>query len=81
MDKRQQLRQALVGYNTALKFGTMIVVSVSCSLAAGLFLDRQLGTMPWLTLILMLVGIIFSNYAIYKVAARMNEPDSRKEVD
>jgi F0F1-type ATP synthase assembly protein I len=81
LDKRRHARQALAGYNLALKFGTMFMVSICCSLAAGLFLDRQLGTTPWLMLILMLAGLVFSNYAIYKVASRMNKPDSHKEVD
>lgn len=81
MSKKRQVQQAVVGYNLALKFGTMIIVSILCSLFAGIFLDKQLGTAPWLMLGLMLIGIVFSTYAIYRVASRMNESETDKEVD
>ena len=78
MSKNQHVRQAVIGYNIALKFGIMISLSVLCSLFAGIFIDKQLGTTPWFMLALMLAGIVFSTYAVYRVASRMNEPDNNK---
>jgi F0F1-type ATP synthase assembly protein I len=80
LEKSKHVRAALIGYNLVLKFGVMITLPIFCSLFAGIFLDKKLGTTPWLMLLLMLIGIAFSTYAIYRVASRISEPDHTKEV-
>ena len=79
MDKGKQLREAAIGYNLVIKFGVMLMLPIFCSLFSGIFLDKKLGTTPWLTLILMLGGMVFSIYAVYKVASRMTKPDQNEE--
>jgi len=71
----------MVGYNLALKFGTMLIVPIFCSLFAGIALDRRLGTTPWFMFGLMFPALAFSVYAVYRVAARMNESGTDEEVD
>jgi len=81
LSKKPQIRQAFVGYSTALKFGLMLVLPVFCGLFAGIFLDRTFGTAPWFMLMLMLFSIIFGPYAVYRVATRRNKSGQNKEVD
>lgn len=64
------MRRFVTGYNLALKFSLMLTCSTLGSLFAGIYLDRWLGTKPWLMLVLMFVGIIFGAYAVYRVATR-----------
>jgi len=59
-----------VGYNLALKFTIMLAGPILVGLGCGIWLDRQLQTTPWLMLILMVIGFIFSIYAVYRVATR-----------
>ncbi|MFQ5613461.1 MAG: AtpZ/AtpI family protein [Anaerolineae bacterium] len=59
-----------VGYGLVLKFSSILVCSVLGSLFAGIYLDRWLGTKPWLMLILMVAGIAFGTYTVYQVATR-----------
>ncbi|MFN8457343.1 MAG: AtpZ/AtpI family protein [Anaerolineae bacterium] len=62
----KKYREALVGYRLAIQISSILVCSVFGSLFGGIWLDRQLGTRPWLMLILMIVGIIFATYTIYR---------------
>jgi len=65
-----KLERFAVGYNLALKFTIMLACPVLAGLGGGIWLDRQLQTTPWLMLILMVIGFIFSIYAVYRVATR-----------
>ena len=65
-----KFRQAAIGYNLALKFGVMLACPVIGALFAGIFLDKQFGSAPWIMLLCMMVGLIFSVYAVYRVTTR-----------
>ena len=80
MNRKPHLQRAFAGYNLALKFGIMITLPVFCSLFAGIFLDKTLNTAPWLMLIFMPIGFVFSIYAVYRVSSQINKPRPKKEV-
>ncbi len=56
----------LVGYYLAMQISSILLCSVFGSLGAGLWLDKTLGTLPWLTLVLMILGIAFAMFTIYR---------------
>ncbi len=56
----------LVGYYLAMQISSILLCSVFASLGVGLWLDKTLGTLPWLTLILMILGIAFAMLTIYR---------------
>jgi F0F1-type ATP synthase assembly protein I len=57
---------ALEGYHLALQISSILLCSVFGSLFGGIWLDRKLGTAPWLMLILMVVGLVIATYIIYR---------------
>lgn len=57
----------LKGYHLAMQISGTLVCSVFGSLLGGIWLDRKLGTTPWLMLILMILGIAFAMYTIYRI--------------
>jgi F0F1-type ATP synthase assembly protein I len=67
----KDIGRAIVGYDLAFKFAMMLVCPIFGSFFAGIFIDRKLGTTPWLMFLLVTVGMAFSIYAVYRVAARM----------
>ncbi|MFQ5577786.1 MAG: AtpZ/AtpI family protein [Anaerolineae bacterium] len=75
----KNFRQFAIGYNLALKFGIMVSCPVLGSLFAGIFLDKKLGTTPWIMLALMVVGLGFSVYAVYRVATRTQDSNQTTE--
>lgn len=64
----KKYREALAGYHLAIQISGILLCSVFGSLFGGIWLDRKLGTTPWLMLVLMVVGIIFATYIIYHIA-------------
>jgi F0F1-type ATP synthase assembly protein I len=62
----KKYREALAGYYLAIQISSILLCSVFGSLFGGIWLDRQLGTTPWLMLILMVIGIVFATYTIYR---------------
>ena len=54
----------------ALSAGTQLVVSVLVWLFAGLWLDKKLGTGPWLVLLGAVVGIVSGLYLLIKELVR-----------
>jgi ATP synthase protein I len=59
---------AFKGYHLAMQISGMLVCSVFGSLFGGIWLDRKLGTTPWLMLILMVLGLGFAMYNIIQIA-------------
>ena len=77
---KKPFREFATGYNLALKFGVMTTLPIICALISGILLDKQVGTTPWFTLIFVFAGLIFSVYAMYRVAMRdANQQKSHKE--
>ncbi|MBI1880849.1 MAG: AtpZ/AtpI family protein [Chloroflexi bacterium] len=55
----------MAGYFLAAQISSILLCSVFGSLFGGLWLDKILGTKPWLMLILMVLGFVFATYTIY----------------
>ncbi|NJN96035.1 MAG: AtpZ/AtpI family protein [Anaerolineales bacterium] len=53
---------AIEGYHLALQISSVLV----CSVFGGIWLDRKLGTTPWLMLFLMFLGLVIATYIIYR---------------
>jgi F0F1-type ATP synthase assembly protein I len=64
----KKYRGIFEGYYLAIRISGILLGSVFGSLFCGIWLDRTLGTTPWLMLILMVVGIVFATYTIYRTA-------------
>ncbi len=63
--------------------GLMLACPVLGALALGYLIDRQLGTLPWITLVLTLFGMIVGPILVYRwvtraVAARMGQTHKRE---
>jgi ATP synthase protein I len=57
----------------ASSLGIMLVASTAIGFAMGFFLDKFLGTSPYLTLIMFLVGIIAGFWTVIKEIKKINE--------
>ncbi len=62
----KKYREALAGYQLAIQISSILLCSVFGSLFGGIWVDKQLGTTPWLMLVLMVVGIVGGIYTIYR---------------
>jgi F0F1-type ATP synthase assembly protein I len=63
----KKYRGALKAYSLALQISGTMVCSIFGSLFGGLWLDRKLGTTPWLMLVLMGLGTLFTLYTLYDI--------------
>jgi ATP synthase protein I len=70
-DTRKLLRQL----GMASTIGIQLVVAIFVGLAIGVWLDRRLGTFPWLALLFMIFGVAagFVNY--YRFAKKAQDED------
>jgi F0F1-type ATP synthase assembly protein I len=50
-----------------IQLGAVVVTTTLLPLIVGLWLDLQLRTTPWILLIGMLVGVVSSTVAVYRV--------------
>jgi F0F1-type ATP synthase assembly protein I len=62
----------------------MIALPVLAGLAVGFWLDNQLGTLPWISLLLALIGSMVGPVALYRwvtsvVGQRMGRPQGIEE--
>ena len=62
---------ALVALSMVTQLGVIMVASIAVGLFAGLYLDRQLGTAPVLTIALMLIGVAGGMAAAYKLIMKV----------
>ncbi len=61
--------------------GINMVVATFIGLAIGYFLDRLLGTGPWLTVVFLLFGIATGFFELYKFTQKkMNGGDGKKDI-
>jgi len=63
-----RFREALKGYHLAMQISGSLVLIIFCSLFGGIWLDKKLGTKPWLMLVLMVVGLAFAMYTVIRIA-------------
>lgn len=61
------MRNTVGPISVIIQLGAMVVVATLLPLFVGLWLDRQLHTAPWITLIGMLVGVASSIVVVYRV--------------
>jgi F0F1-type ATP synthase assembly protein I len=54
------------GYYLFVQISSILLCSVFGSLGAGIWLDRRLGTTPWLLFVLMIAGLVVAMYTIYR---------------
>jgi F0F1-type ATP synthase assembly protein I len=59
------------GYSLAIKFIFILACPIATGLGCGIWLDKQLNTTPWIMLVLVIASLIFSIYAVYRVAAQL----------
>jgi F0F1-type ATP synthase assembly protein I len=67
------MRRLAVSLALVLQVSSIVLCSVLGSLALGVWLDRRFGSAPWLTLILMAIGLGLAVFGTYRLAKRMNE--------
>jgi F0F1-type ATP synthase assembly protein I len=63
------VRNTVGHISVILQLGAMVVVATLLPLFVGLWLDVRLHTVPWITLIGMLVGVVSSIVVVYRVIA------------
>jgi ATP synthase protein I len=76
---------ALIALSMVTQLGVIMVASILVGLLAGIYLDRQFGTAPVLTLALMLIGVAGGMTAAYKLIMKVvnrraddgSEPDGK----
>ncbi|HZS04663.1 MAG TPA: AtpZ/AtpI family protein [Blastocatellia bacterium] len=56
----------------ALTVGTLISSNIVGGLLAGYFLDRWLGTGPWLLIIGLLLGTFGAFFSLYRIMSRLD---------
>ncbi len=60
----------LKGYYLFLQISSIWLCSIFGGLAAGAWLDKRLGTAPWLMIILVVLGIVFAMVVIYRTVTQ-----------
>ncbi len=60
-------RDPLSGIGLIIQLTTVIVVAILVPLGIGIFLDRLLHTSPFITLVLMVLGITLGTVEVYRV--------------
>ncbi len=63
--------------------GLMLACPVLGALALGYLVDRQLGTLPWITLLLTFIGMVVGPIMVYRwvvrvVKAHVDQPHTRE---
>ncbi|MCK5218274.1 AtpZ/AtpI family protein [bacterium] len=54
--------------------GIMLAACIFVGTGIGVWLDRWLGTRPWLTIGFMLLGIVAGFYNVFKIVSALNNP-------
>ncbi len=58
--------------------GLMLAACIFVGTGLGVYLDRWLGTRPWLTLFFMVLGIVAGFYNVFKIVAALGAPRRMK---
>jgi hypothetical protein len=75
---RTLITGSAVGYGLGIKFVFILAFPLLSSFACGIWLDKTLSTTPWLMFILIALGLVFSIYAVYRIAAQLQEELKKK---
>ncbi len=57
--------------------GIQFALSIFVGFAIGYYLDKWIGTFPWLTVIFLILGIISAFRELFRVARRQDGPDKK----
>jgi ATP synthase protein I len=61
------------GLGFALRIGVELVAALIIGVAIGYFLDRWLGTTPWLMLLFFVLGAVAGFFGVYRAAAGLGQ--------
>jgi F0F1-type ATP synthase assembly protein I len=61
------VRNTIGPISLILTLGTLVVVATLLPLVVGLWLDAQLHTTPWITLVASVVGVMSAIASVYRV--------------
>ncbi|MBC7186146.1 MAG: AtpZ/AtpI family protein [Calditrichaeota bacterium] len=64
------VRQLTLAVATVARISALVLVCVASPLALGLYLDRLLGTEPWLLMVGMLVGVVLCVVSVARLVRR-----------
>ncbi|MCE5242745.1 MAG: AtpZ/AtpI family protein [Syntrophobacteraceae bacterium] len=75
-DNKKYLKQLVM----ASTLGFQVAFAIFIGLAFGVWLDTQVGTFPWLTLVFLVLGVVagFLNYYRFAVKQQEEEKDLKK---
>ena len=76
---KKQSREAWHLLATASSMGIAMVLATVIGLVIGIYLDRWLGTKPWLTLIFLIIGIIAGFNNIFVIMRRVQKMSRDEE--
>jgi ATP synthase protein I len=65
--------------SNAWMVGLQIVSGTFVGLLIGIFLDKWLGTKPWLTIVFLLLGIAAGFKHVFREIKRIQDHDSRRK--
>jgi len=75
------MRDVFRSLGIATQVGVMVVASILIPLLVGLWLDGKLGTSPWITLVLSIVGALVGTISTYRMAVSLvQEAGLKREV-
>lgn len=77
-DKPSEAMQLLGNVGT---IGMQLVVATFIGLAMGYFLDKWLGTEPWMLIIFLLLGIVAGFRDVYREAMRLQRNAEAEDAD
>ena len=61
------MREILGSVTLVISLGARVVAATLLPLVAGIWLDNQLRTSPWITLVAMIIGVAAAMASVYKV--------------
>ncbi len=67
------MKKYVVAYYLFAQISGMWLCSIFGSLAAGLWIDKNLGTAAWFLLVLVVLGLVFAVYSIYRTVTQINQ--------
>ena len=75
-DEKEEQRKRQAQDLAASSIGIQFVLTVVLGAFLGMWLDKKFGTTPWLTLILILLGLFAGMWNAYQVAVKQDKKDS-----
>ena len=65
----------------ASSVGLSVVIAILLGLGLGVYLDRRLGTLPWLTIAGLVVGVVAGFRNLFVMSARVERAQKEEEAD